>query len=375
MPQFMIPCLIFRQRESTNAPKFALFGAPASEVLQWAAIKRREDDPQRPQRRLSRAKINAIKRFFQLDERNTIPPTVTVTLQIEDQAITRVNPQRPDLESMNMLTFEVADDVADADKPGLVIDGQHRLIGMSEFDPNCKVSVVALLNVDDMEKAFQFLVINNKVTRVPTDLIRTLALDYQENELAERLKTARLTLNENLRYVGIMDSDEASPFRGHIALVTSEGDERQRFVAPAAIENSIAVIQKKNVKELESDDALCEFFYGIWIPIKKKWPDLWAADSKLMYKISIVAMTTYMTEGLVAKYDWDDLDITDPEKIRADAQRLLSSQKPEFWRCEWTIRVSDTKVVQDKIVEALTRISRNVRADQPWHEDVDIVTL
>jgi hypothetical protein len=119
-----------------------------------------------------------------------------------------------------MLKIDVNADLDDIDKPGLVIDGQHRLLGMQRFHPDCKVCVVALLNVDDMEKAFQFLVINSKAAKVPTDHIRTLALDYQEDELAERLKTARVVLHDNLKYVGIMDTDEDSPFAGNIALVS-----------------------------------------------------------------------------------------------------------------------------------------------------------
>ena len=374
MRHFTIPCLFFHQRDNVDSPQFALFCAPASEVLQWAAIRRREDDPEGPQRRLSRAKINAIKRFFQLDECNTIPPAVTVTLQIGDNALKPVD-SNPDLESMKILSFAVDDNIADADKPGLVIDGQHRLIGMEEFDSNLRVNVVALVNVGDVEKAFQFLVINNKATRVSSDLIRTLALDYKEHELAQRLQTARLTLDENLRYVGIMDSDPLSPFCGNIALVTSQNDGAQRFVAPAAIENSIAIIQRKEVKELANDDALCDFFYAIWDPIKDQWPGIWTAESKLMHKVCIVAMTTYLTEGLIAKYDWDELDVADPEAVRKATRRLLASQTPEFWTCEWTIHISDAKVVRDSIVEALTKISRNLRDDEPWHQDIKIVTL
>lgn len=375
MPTFRIPCVLSKQRTSVGSPAFALFASPASDVLQWAAIRRREDDPEGPQRRLSRAKINAINRFLQLDDRNTIPPAVTVTLNVDEAAISYVDSNRQELSKLRMIEFDVPEGVTEAEKPGLVIDGQHRLLGMDEFDADCSVNVVALLNVDDMEKAFQFLVINNKVTRVPSDLIRTLALDYQHQELANRLQTARLTLDENLRYVGIMDNDEASPFRGHIALVSHEGDQEERFIAPAAIENSVAIIQKKGVRELESDDALCEFVYSIWSAIKEQWTDLWVAGSKLTHKVSIVAMTMYMTDALIAKYDWDELDVTDPSKVRMTVERLLAAQTDAFWACEWNIRVSDAKVVRDKIVESLTKISRNIRADKSWHEDVDIVTL
>ena len=377
MPAFQIPCVVYRQREDANAPTFALFAASAHSVLQWAAIRRRQDDPAGPQRRLSQAKINAIRNFFQLDARNTIPTAVIVTLDLPAGAIEQVAPNRPETASLQILRFVVADDTQPRDFPGVVIDGQHRLIGVDSFSQNCFVNVVALLNVDDTEKAFQFLVINNKATRVPTDLIRTLALDYQGQALAERLQTARLTLDENLRYVGIVDRDDSSPFKGHIALVSHEGDPTERFVPPGAIENSIALIQKKGegVRELQNDDALCEFFYAIWWPIREQWHQLWSPGSQLMLKVCIVAMTSYMTELLVARYDYGDLDLANPEAVRATVRRLLEMQTKDFWDSEWTIRVNDSKVVQDKLVETLTHIARNIRAEQPWHEDIDMVRM
>lgn len=375
MPHFRIPCLIVRQRQNEVAPTFALFAAPASQILAWAAIRRREDDAKGPQRRLSRAKINAIKRFLQLDERNTIPPAVTVTLEIDPDAIVPLDQQNAATQSVRFLEIAVRDGVVEAEKPGLVIDGQHRLIGISEFDKDCPVNVIALLNVPDMEKAFQFLVINNKATRVPSDLIRTLALDYQGQQLDDRLRTARLSLDENLPFVGTVNSDVSSPFRGHIALVSDVGEPENRFVPPAAIEASIALIQRKQVRELEGTDAMCEFFYGIWTPIKTRWPDLWNANSKLMQKVCIEAVTTFMTDALVARYDWDQLDVSDPDKVRMDAERIVQLQHKEFWTSEWTIRISDAKAVRDKIIESLVKVSRNMRADQPWHQDIDMIVL
>ena len=42
---------------------------------------------------------------------------------------------------------------------------------MNKFSGDTLVNVVALLNPDEMEIAFQFLVINNKVAKVPADHI------------------------------------------------------------------------------------------------------------------------------------------------------------------------------------------------------------
>ena|SRR5215208_3305180 len=62
MAKFSYHCLPFRQ--NSEAPLLCVFHAPASEVLQWAAIQRLPDVPKAPQRRLNDYKANAISRFL-----------------------------------------------------------------------------------------------------------------------------------------------------------------------------------------------------------------------------------------------------------------------------------------------------------------------
>jgi hypothetical protein len=268
----------------------------------------------------------------------------------------------------------VPDKAADEAKPGIVLDGQHRLLGMKAFSPSCMVNVVALLNVDDMEKAFQFLVINNKAAKVSGDLIRTLGLDYQEEELSKRLEFARVALHDNLKFVGYADTENESPFKGIVALVGDPATQGQRFVPPSAIETSYAIIQGKKVRELEEEDALCEFFYSIWRPIKATWRDLWNRDSKLLNKAGIIAMTAFMADALVSRFDFaEDLDITDSEELERLVRHFLQSQTPEFWKRDWKPSTYDTKGGRDLIVQSLTQISRNLRADRTWSEDLTIL--
>ena len=374
MPEFKIPCFLYGQRQDANAPRFALFAAKASEILQWATVRRRHQEKEGAQRRLSGSKIQAIKKFLESNSLNTIPPAVTVTLDESAIAIETL-PEVPanDGIEFGVLTVEVADTTPMENRPGLVIDGQHRLYGADAFDRDFVVNVVALLTNDSMEQAFQFLVINNKVSRVPTDHLRTLVLDYQKEELGKRLRAARITLDPNLKYVGIIDTDDESPFRGYLALVSEQKDEERRFVPPAAIEAAIDVIQQQRVPELEREDELCNFFYSIWRPISQKWQQLWIAppDSKLMYKVSIVAMTAHMTDGLIARYDLEQLDVMDPKAVEKEAEKMLQFLTLEFWTSEWKIKISDSKAVRDALVQALKDISRNMRAGRAWHEGLD----
>jgi DGQHR domain-containing protein len=373
MPTFTIPCITVDQRQNGDGPQFAIFAAPAGQIMQWAGIRRRNETAQGTQRALNKSKLSALRNFLAKDARNTVAPAITITLRLAPEQVKSVD----DANHFSIITLDIPEGDGEIEKPGLIIDGQHRLFGIAEYNPACPVNVVALLNADDLETAFQFLVINNKVTPVQPDLIRTLALDYAEGALAVRLKTARLTLNANLPYVGIMDTDEDSPFKGIISLVAAGEQSGERFVSPAAIESAITVIQKKEVRELKSDDALCEFFYAIWSCLKQgAWAPLWEPTSKLMTKSGIIAMTSFVTDALIAKYDYaENLDVSDPTEVRKQVRLILQYQTPDFWTSEWTMKISDALVVRGKIVDALTKVHRNLRASAPWHEDVDLVAL
>lgn len=378
MPEFTFPCIKLKQRETAVCPTAILFAAPAKDVGQWAAIHRRTDTATGTQRKLSKAKVNAIKKFFLGDERNTIPTAIVVTLNIALEDFKDVQLELPAAHPMKdwvkLLTISVAEGVTENAKPGVVLDGQHRLLGMKQYSESCMVNVIALLNIDDMEKAFQFLVINNKAAKVSGDLIRTLGLDYREVDLSKRLETARVAMHDNLTFVGYADTETESPFKGLVSLVVDDGTQAQRFIQPSAIESSISYIQSKKVRELEDEDALCDFFYSIWRPIKAAWSDLWASESKLLNKAGIIAMTTYMTEALVSRFDFgDDLNITDSEQLEPLVEQFLQSLTPEFWRREWKPSSYDTRGGRDQIIQSLTRISRNLKSDRPWADDVEIL--
>jgi DGQHR domain-containing protein len=364
MPRFEYECLVSRQRNTTGAPIFLLFHAPAAEVLQWAAIRRLEDEPGAPQRHTSPAKVKAIRRFLETDDRNTIPTSVIVTLDIRNGEFTEPVAGS----SVGRIQFEWNEGEP---QPGLVIDGQHRLYGINDFNRETQVNLVAITNASDMEKAFQFLVINNKASKVSQDHIRALALQYDEGALRQRLKTARLNLDPNVGFVAIVNEGEDSPFRGMISWPTTP--EADRVVTPSAIEASITYIQQKKVRDFESDDVLIEFFYTIWRRLRVRWPELWSAQSRLLTKVGVICMTQYMTDALTSSYDLGLLDISDPERVGHLVDEILGAQERKFWRVAWTSTSYDTKVGRALIVQSLTQIARNTRSGSPWFEDVEMV--
>jgi len=388
--QFNYLALTYEQRPAAaGAPRFCIFRAPVGEILRWAAIHRlNKSHPAAIQREPKRARILGIKRFLEQDPRNTIPAAVVIALNgVQLQTLVNCQVDGGDMVAKNSLQglaqvlIEVPLEGGTNELPGLVIDGQHRLKGIAEFDPTTNVNVVAILDADSSEQAFQFLVINNKAAKVTTDHIRAMiGLDYEESSLSARLRTARLNLDENVGSVGVMDTDSESPFRGMIKWplnMTYEGEKATQsgHVPPAAIEAAIGYIKSKRIGDLDDQESVDEFFIATWSVVKTEWANIFNKESKLLGKVGIICLTEFMTNQLrsTSLNRKTRFSMADPDAVMANTKELLETLAPEFWIVEWKSTSYDTRAGRDQIVSALDRIHGNIGEERPWYVDVDMI--
>lgn len=356
---------VFHQRPDGGGPRLAVFLAPAAEIAAWSAVDRLgPDNPTAPQREPAPARIASIARFFASDPRNTIPTSIVLGLSQFEVAPNGV---------ISQLTVSTGPD-GDL-KPALVIDGQHRLRGMAAASPQMQVPIVAVLDVDDLEMAFQFLVINNKSARVPRDHIRALALNYGENELRERLKSARLTLDPNLASVGVLDEATESPFAGMVSWLNNPAADR--IVVPAAIEGMAAEAKSMGFAEFEDPDTLNAYLMASWSEVKERWPQLFVAGSKLLNKVGLTCMTHFIASTIKT---WArnphlraTVNVGDPDKVRANTGDILATLTPAFFQAEWKSTSYDTRAGRDLILADLETISFNVANGDPWYDDLSVV--
>lgn len=362
---YTYPAIYTRQRQG-DGPLFATFVAPAGEIAQWATVSRLKHDGSGHQRLRSESRVRAITRYMEQDARNTVPTSLVVALRLP-------NFTEPKTDCCAAIEIPAGAE----NPPGLVVDGQHRLFGISDFDKNTLLNVVALINASDHEVAFQFLVINSKSSKVPRNHVKLLALQYADDELADRLTTARMTLGKH-SFTEVVDGSPDSPFYRCIAWPTevSAADEgRKKLVLPGAIEQALAAIAQKKLPELEHDDALLEFFFTLWAAIKELWPELWHEESKLLQKIGIVAMTTFVIEDLVPLADRNDIDLADPTQVRAEIlENILGLMHPDFWNCDWLWKSPDTSASRRLVVEALKQVRRNLNRGIKWDADIQLVS-
>src|SRR4051812_26094025 len=97
------PCIINPQRP--EGPKFCMFVAKVGDILKWADIKRLPDQPGAPQRAVNKSKLLAVRRFLQLDKRNTIPSGVIVNLNLPDDAFAPIVKRGPQELQFLTITF------------------------------------------------------------------------------------------------------------------------------------------------------------------------------------------------------------------------------------------------------------------------------
>lgn len=344
-----------------------MFTAPVGDIIEWSVIPRlTPGTPEGIQRAKNDYKVRGIKSFLTADARNTIPTAVVLTFGPGTYALTTLENGVECLE-------------VDSSKKELifVVDGQHRLYGLYEFNPKALVPVVAILEATADERAFQFVVINNKVSKVSTDHIRALALRYSPDssntDLDARLRTARLSLNKNLGYVGLANELEDSPFKSLINLPSTNPE--NKWVAPASIESALAYIQSKGLQALDDDDCHFEFFIAMWASIKSEWTTAFSKESKLLSKVGIQCMTRYITDAIdyMVGFSDDEFDFSNRSDVDAATKRVLRYQEQAFWTSDWSISISDTKSVRDDIDEALRVIQQNIRHKHTWNEGVTLI--
>jgi DGQHR domain-containing protein len=372
---FPYDALYCAQRSDADAPTFLVFHAPAADIAKWADVDRlsveNKTGAQRPLREL---KVTKVAKFLAVDTRNTIPTAVVIA--IDKEAATFIPGAKGTCGRLD-LTLS-----ANGPKPGLIIDGQHRVFGALKFAASTQLNVIGVLGGDDAERAFQFVVINNSATKVAKDHIKSLNLQYDQSKLNKRLiSSAGVSMGvSDDKYEDLALLDSSPPFKGLIEWPTNKAG----FIAANALEGALAETKDRahllGIEGLETD-----VFLQIWAKIHDLRKKLWTAPpkglgtqpgtSRLLMKVSIYALTVYLLDSMVAKLRTadDPVDYTDVETLDALVERIVSRIPEEFWTTEWTAKELDTASGRKIVLDALSVIDSNARYGRTWYDGVGII--
>lgn len=363
---YLYDALLYSQRGTArNSPEFILFHAPAGEIAAWADVDRLSvTNRTAAQRALRPMKVAKVKKFLAASQKNTIPTSVIVALDSDGVEFT------PSAKSQGA-AGRLGITLDGSKKPGLIIDGQHRVFGANDFDPELPLNVIGIIGADGAERAFQFIVINNTPTKVSKDHVRALNLNFDPKGLNARLvKSAGVTLGmENEIYEDLQVIDRSAPFVGMIKIPTNP----KGSIPLNAIEAALDQVKERSAF-LSIDEYEVDVFLQIWTTVSEVYADAWGKGSRLLHKVSLYALTNFICENLEHRVKLsDELDLLDPDQLSVTVRAILFHIDIQFWTTAWKGTELDTSTGRRIVVEALKLTEANSRRGLPWYQDVRII--
>lgn len=359
----------FSQR-GAQEPQMVIFHAPVADVVEWATVGMLGPKTGGAQRERKEARVQAISKFLAADAHNTIPTAIVLAFNKGKATFTNISGDGNS--DLGILTVTAGPEPA-----ANIVDGQHRIYGMHLFAPTTRVAIVGLLNVDEVEKAFQFLVINNKSSRVPPTHTKALLAKFSASSLGARLSGARLAFDvDGIKDVDLINADIESPFYQTIDWTTTPRE--KRMVQATAIEISLDYMAGLGIPEFEDRDVRRSVFLTIWKTIKTQWSKVWYRDSRLVSKVGLFCLTRFIADRITNWADNEDLDIevTNLEQVEEQTRKIIKNIDIRFWTAPWAQKAEggfDTKQGRERVLDAITQLFRNGRRGLDWHTDIEII--
>jgi DGQHR domain-containing protein len=375
-------CLV-RQRLDPETTHFFVFYARIKDIKHWAGIRRIDKYPEGTQRILRETRTRAITRFLESEPINTIPNNILLAFNPKESQFNSLadklinipldvhNGCNDQLE-WGYLEFTFDPEQEEHLRPALIVDGQHRLYGMSDYkEEDLPVIVVSLVDAPLQEQAFQFIVVNNKAVRVPTDNVKAIIADIDEEELQIRLLKAGVRYGDVSPILRDIDDMTSSPFKN--LLDWPYNRDGKKVVKLTAIEQSLRYMRTIFTFLEEDEDSLVEIFLTIWRAVKNSYPNLWGKENIFMTKVNLNALNEYIVDRLKMVWEFGIIDIFDPDDVEKNVSKMINTIPEYYWEAEWSILVQDNANVRELIKKDLVKITENYRLRRNWNENLNII--
>lgn len=270
------------------------------------------------------------------------------------------------LEEPRKLAIE--DYIEGASKPGLIIDGQHRIFGAKDVS-KCEIfmSVVLIPGLQYAEQVFQFYVLNSKsVPLKPTELRRIVSTslsDQEIEELYERFKRAGIDADE-AKWTHELNTRPNSPFNRLIDFgFGNKGEIINENVADQVVRQFMKADPKKSWKQLIQPvaddwndlDKRFEMFLWFWNAIYEQYRETWerarseallGKQHNLFLKVSLLTLQKFILDRFVTALPYRDEDASPPFASEGDVKAMVASTLKnlpgEFFDEVWLQKQMDT---------------------------------
>ncbi|MEH1986952.1 DGQHR domain-containing protein [Nostoc sp.] len=385
------------QRRDEKATRFFVFNAQAKDLKSWLGIRRIKDVQKGAQRILRQARVNAVKKFMGASSINIIPNSILIAFdpnkaiftplgqKINEYIIQANSSLEKNIDILNgcrenqvtwgIIEFSFEQSEQEYLKPALIVDGQHRLYGMSDFnEEDLPITVVSLIDATPQEQAFQFIVVNNKAVRVSTENVKSIVADFNEDELEKRLVLARVKYGDKPLILKFLSDSPTSPFQNLLEWsYNRESTEETQLVPITAIEQAMRYIRKCFTVLENDEDSLIEFFCATWRAVKGNYPELFGKNNQFMRKANINAFNEYITDRLLYFWEMDLLDIFDSDEIAEKVLDIIKRLPKEFWLEDWKLRIQDTPNFREILKNDFKIIITNCKLGKQWSDGLELV--
>jgi DGQHR domain-containing protein len=277
-------CFIFRQ--GLRGPEIAVFPIDAYALQNLSTISRIADEEKGYQRIINPRKLAAIRRYVETPE--AVLPTGIVLATGDKPGLVRIIDRQPIGDTGQIWSAKLQVQENPKYKPFLVIDGQHRLFGItsSKLTPY-PMPVTVLLEASSLVQMAHFEIINNKATRIPTAHLNELRgmmfnlSSADEEKLKSLLGQLGVTSLDSSALVSELNGPNLI-FEGILDFPSNKAG----FVSSNTLRQLIDRSRESGFLNYlpEDDDADLRAYNALWQGISRKFSRRWKQEVGLFQK-------------------------------------------------------------------------------------------
>jgi DGQHR domain-containing protein len=279
-------CFIFRQGK--KGPEMAVFAIDAYTLQNLSTVSRIADEKRGYQRIVNPRKLAAIRRYVETPE--AVLPTGIVLATGDKPGFVKIVNRQPVGETGLIWSAKLEIKLNSKYKPFLIIDGQHRLYGItSSMLSPYPMPVTVLLGASNLVQMAHFEIINNKATRIPAAHLNELRgmMFVLTSEDEERLKS----LLGQLGVTSLDSSAIVSELNGSGMVFESILDfpsNKSGFVSSNTLRQLVERSRESGFLNYlpEDDDEDLRAYNALWQGISKKFSERWKYELALFKKFA-----------------------------------------------------------------------------------------
>jgi hypothetical protein len=276
----------------------------------------------------------------------------------------------------------ITDYIQGVSKPGLIIDGQHRVFGAARANQEIFLPVVLLPGLKYSEQVFQFYVLNSKAKPlIPTELRRIVSTSLTNEEIEQlynRFKQAGVTAEE-ARWTLEMNTRSESPFRNRIDFGFSGAGEIIKENVADQVVRAFMLMPSRRYKLLTAPlgeqwtdpEQRLNIYFGFWKAIKAHYSTVWseaeaaAEDGKqhnLFLKVTLLTLQKWLLDRFVTALAYragQPPPLSTDQEIQQMVSSTLQNLPAEFFTREWKLKQIDTSPGREELYKAMDAVWNN----------------